>query len=485
MGPMTSVDPARSNQTRGAHTDSGVGRKASAGESKPKPFHLKGHRRPVEHELSMEQLPFEGHIPPELDGLYLRNGPNPKSGSSPHWFLGDGMLHGIRLRDGKADWYRNRWVRTKSFTDPAARLVADDGTVDYTVGVSNTHVVAHAGRILALVESSFPCEVDGDLATVGPYDFAGRLNSAMTAHPKICPLTGEMHFFGYGFAPPYLTYHRVDASGRLIQTEVIDVPGPTMMHDFSITENYVLFMDLPVVFDLELALAGGMPYRWNEDYGARIGVMPRGGSGDEARWFDVDPCYVFHPANSFEVAANGDGSGDAAGRIMFDVARYESMWKEGPNDFSSEGGFHRWEIDLDAGSVVEHPMDDLPFDFPRVADHLVGLPNKYVYGAVFGSELTASSEGLIRYDVESGASQRLLLDGKEVAEPVPVIGGDGAEDEGWLLTYVYDPAEDGSELWILDASELEAGPVGRIPMPQRVPMGFHGSWLPAGSWPES
>lgn len=452
---------------------------ASTDEAK-KPFHLTGNRRPVDQEITVDDLSWEGVIPPELDGLYLRNGPNPKSGSSPHWFLGDGMIHGIRLRGGQAEWYRNRWVQTRQLTDPSARLVGPDGTVDLTVGVSNTHVVAHAGRIFALVESSFPCELDGDLATVGPYDFDGRLNSAMTAHPKICPTTGEMHFFGYGFGPPFLTYHRADASGALVQTEIIDVPGPTMIHDFSITENYVLFMDLPVVFDLEQAMSGALPYRWDEDYGARVGVMPRGGSGDQTRWFDVEPCYVFHPANSFEVP--GDNGG--AGRIIFDVARYDSMWKDGPNDFSSSGGFHRWEIDLDAGSVTESPIDDRPFDFPRVADHLVGLPNRYVYGSVFSAEGAASTSGLVRYDVESGKSEHLPMVGKEAAEPVPVIGSSGAEDDGWVLSYAYDKAEDSSELWILEAGAVADGPVARIAMPQRVPMGFHGSWLPAGTWPE-
>ncbi len=456
---MTTTDPATTNHQE-------------------KPFHLTGNRRPVEHEVTAEDLSWTGDIPVDLDGLYLRNGPNPKSGSSPHWFFGDGMIHGIRIRDGKAQWYRNRWVQTRQMTDPSARMIGPDGTVDRTVGVSNTHVVAHAGRIFALVETSFPCELDGELNTVGPYDFDGRLDTAMTAHPKFCPTTGEMHFFGYGFGPPFLTYHRADASGRLVQSEVIDVPGATMIHDFSITENYVLFMDLPVVFDLEQAMAGTMPYRWDEDYGARIGVMPRGGSGSETRWFDVDPCYVFHPSNSFEM------NGSDGNKIAFDVARYQSMWKDGPNDFSATGGFHRWEIDLDNGTVAERPFDDLPFDFPRVADHLVGLPNRYVYGSVLSLDGTDSTPGLIRYDVENGGSQKLELPGKEAAEPVPVIDTSGSEDDGWVLSYVYDKADDSSELWILDAAAVDSGPVARIAMPQRVPMGFHGSWLPSGTWSE-
>lgn len=163
-----------------------------------------------------------------MNRLYLRNGANPKSGWSPHWFAGDGMVHGVRLSEGRADWYRNRWVQTRSLNEDDASLFGDDGSVDLTVGVNNTHVIQHAGRILTLVESSYPCELSPDLDTVGVHDFGGRLDSAMTAHPKTCPKTGELHFFGYGFFEPYLTYHRANAEGELVESKVIDVPGPTM-----------------------------------------------------------------------------------------------------------------------------------------------------------------------------------------------------------------------------------------------------------------
>jgi carotenoid cleavage dioxygenase len=241
------------------------------------PAHLRGNYAPVKEEVTAFDLPVRGAIPPSLRGRYARNGPNPRTGQSPHWFMGDGMLHGIELRDGGAAWYRNRWVRTRAFLEDA-RGVSAEGEVDLTVGVANTHVVAHAGRIFALVESSFPTEVTRELKTVGSFDFAGRLTTAMTAHPKICPRTGELHFFGYSFKPPFLTYHRADSAGRLVQSEVIDVPGPTMIHDFAITDRHVVFMDLPIVFDLELAMAGTMPYRWSDDYGARVGIVPRGRS---------------------------------------------------------------------------------------------------------------------------------------------------------------------------------------------------------------
>ena len=211
---------------------------------------MAGYLAPVPDEIDAVDLPVDGALPPELTGRYLRNGPNPLPGEpSRHWFIGHGMVHGVRLRDGRAEWYRNRWVRTKALAGES--MIKPDGTVDRSVGVANTHVIAHAGRIMALVESSFPHVLTPELATVGPCDFDGRLTTAMTAHPKTDPVTGELHFFGYGFAPPFLTYHRLSAAGELVTSAEIAVPGPTMMHDFAITDRHAVFLDLPMTFSLD------------------------------------------------------------------------------------------------------------------------------------------------------------------------------------------------------------------------------------------
>ena len=271
---------------------------------------------------------------------------------SAHWFLGDGMLHGVELRDGQARWYRNRYVRTKQLSGEGT-YVDDQGRVDFTVGPANTHVIGHAGHILALVESGFPYEVTPELDTVGCFDFDGRLRTAMTAHPKTDPRSGELHFFGYGFAPPYLTYHVADAAGTLVRSEEISVPGPTMMHDFNLTERHVVFMDLPVVFDLDLAIQGTMPYHWDDGYGARLGVLPRGGTDADVRWYEIDPCYVFHPMNAYD----DDGS------ITLDVVRYARLWDRTPDE---TGAAHltRWTLDLEAGAVKEEQLDDRATEFP-------------------------------------------------------------------------------------------------------------------------
>jgi carotenoid cleavage dioxygenase-like enzyme len=300
--------------------------------SPQRPAYLAGRFAPVPDEIDAVDLPVEGTLPPELDGRYLRNGPNPRPGEDPgHWFLGHGMLHGVRLAGGRAQWYRNRWVRTGAFAGhPSWR---EDGTYDRTAVVANTHVISHAGRLFALVESGFPYEIDGELGTIGPCDFGGRLTTGMTAHPKTDPVTGELHFFGYSPVPPFLTYHRLSAAGELVVSRTVDVPGPTMMHDFAITEHHVVWLDLPMTFSSDL-LGRGMPYVWDESYGARLGVMAFDDPASRVQWFEIDPCFVFHVGTAHE---------DASGRVVLDGARYAAadaaaMWTGLPAGRSSRDG---------------------------------------------------------------------------------------------------------------------------------------------------
>jgi carotenoid cleavage dioxygenase len=345
-----------------------------------------------------------------------------------------------------------------------------EGEMDRTASLANTHVIAHAGKILALEEGHFPWIVSKDLDTVGPHDFGGKLNSAMTAHPRLCPETGELLFFGYGAVPPYLVYHRVAADGTLVQSEEITVKGPTMMHDWNVTRNHVIFMDLPMIFDLELAAQGGLPIRWSDDYGARLGVMPRDGTDDDVVWYEIDPCYVFHPMNAYE-----DGR-----KIVLDVARFEKL-AFGPGDTGgTPASLFRWVIDQESGQVSGQPLDDRPADFPRVADGTVGLAHRYGYMLSTGSDMDGFGEEVFKFDLETGAQTNWSLGpGFAAGEPVFASAGpNAAEDEGWLLTFVYDAANDTSDLAIVDATQIDKGPVARIHVPGRVPHGFHASWIP-------
>jgi carotenoid cleavage dioxygenase-like enzyme len=434
-----------------------------------KSFHLEGNYAPVTREATAEDLAVHGAIPRELSGLYLRNGPNPRSGTSSHWFFGDGMVHGVALGDGAVRWYRNRWVRTRTFLENAA-LLLPGGNVDRTTGPANTHVIEHAGRIFALVESSFPTEMTRELETVGVCDFGRKLSTAMTAHPKRCPRTGELHFFGYGFLPPYLTYHVLDAHGRLVRSEEIMVAGPTMIHDFAITDSCVIFMDLPVCFDLERAMRGSMPYRWNDDYGARVGVMPRDGTGRDTRWFEVDPCYVFHTMNAFD---------DCDGNVVVDVARYDTLWRDSADHFD-KARLHRWVFDVKSGRVAEAPLDDRAIEFPRVDERRVGGEHRYGYAVANpGGGVHQHPTKLLKYDLRSGrVDEHDFGPGRVPAEGVFAPACEEAEeDEGWVLTYVYDAAADASDFVVLDAQRFAAPPVAVVRLPQRVPYGFHGSWI--------
>lgn len=439
------------------------------------PWHLRGNWAPVQDELTETGLLVEGAIPPELKGVYIRTGPNPKSGSSPHWFMGDGMVHGVRLSQGNAAWYRNRFVQTPNITDRNSSETVDIS--DLSKGSANTHVVAHAGKILCLEEGHWPWAIDSELNTVGYENFSGNLKTSMTAHPKICPETGELLAFSYfSFEQPFLTYHRVSSDGQLIQSEGIEIPNMVMMHDFNVTRNYVVFMDLPLVLDLSL-VETGVPFGFDPSAGARLGVMPRNGTNADVRWFEIDPCYVFHPVNAYD--------GDE--KIVIHVSRQPEAFGSSSDDYAEVGRLWRWTIDLSLGTVTEEQIDDRPGDFGRVADKVVGLDAQYGYlMAMAGegnSEEPVYGSSLWKYDLHTGECwEHHLGDTVRGGEPVfaPDPNSDG-EDEGWVITIVHDEGKNSSKLIIVDAQDFGADPVAVVHLPRRVPYGAHGSWVPDSS----
>ncbi len=321
--------------------------------------YLEGAFAPIHDEHTLTDLEVTGTIPEHLDGRYLRNGPNPIGELDPelyHWFIGDGMVHGIRIRDGRAEWYRNRWVRGPQ----TARALGErppNGHFPISGIGANTNVIGHAGKTIALIESGVTnVELTDELDTVGACDFDGTLTGGYTAHPKRDPDTGELHAVSYSmYRGNTVQYSVIDTGGRARRTVDVEVAGSPMMHDFSLTENYVVFYDLPVTFDagmaVEMTVPRGLrfvsrlvlsaligrvripdpisarqprgettdrrfPYSWNPRYPARVGVMPREGGNADVRWFDVEPCYVFHPMNAYD---DGD-------TIVLDVVRHPKMF---------------------------------------------------------------------------------------------------------------------------------------------------------------
>ncbi|MEU8899872.1 carotenoid oxygenase family protein [Nocardia sp. NPDC048505] len=438
-----------------------------------KPY-LTGHYAPVADEATAHDLTVRGTIPAELNGRYFRNGHNPRPGDVPtHWFKGAGMVHGLRLRAGRAEWYRNRWVRTPALD--GAPYVRPDGGVDLTASVAGTHIIEHAGRILALQEANLPFEMTAELATVGPYDFGGKLTTAMTAHPKQDPVTGELHFFAYSPVEPHLVYYVADAAGEIRHQRVVEGAGPALMHDFGLTANHVVWLDMSVVFDP--AETSGIPYRWSETYTPRIGLLPCSGTGP-VTWYDVEPGALLHVSNTYE---------DAAGRVVvegprYDRAAWETSWKwwiGAPGyPVSPNGGAvqSRYVLEPGRSRAREELLDDLVTDFPTINDDYLGRPNRYSYAVAFPGS-GHDGVGIVKYDNATGARRLARTGAGRIpgeAVFVPAAGAT-AEDDGYLLTLVGD--DSGSELLILDARDLGAEPVAAVRLPRRVPGGIHGSWI--------
>jgi carotenoid cleavage dioxygenase len=473
--------------------------------------YLEGEFAPLQQEFTLTDLQVTGRIPDYLDGRYLRNGPNPIGEVDPalyHWFVGDGMVHGIRIRNGKAEWYRNRWVR-----GPLASKALGERPPAGHVGISalgaNTNVIGHAGKTLALIEAGLPAyALTDDLDTVGVCDFDGTLTGGYTAHPKRDPETGELHAVSYSMnRGNTMQYSVIGVDGRARRTVDVQVAGSPMMHDFSLTERHVVFYDLPVTFDARQAAAMTVPrglrlparlmlsaligriripdpiaarqpsvndadrrfpYSWNPKYPARVGVMPRDGGNDDVRWFDVEPCYVFHPMNAYD---DGD-------TIVLDVVRHPKMFDTdhlGPNE--GPPTLERWTVDLADGKVRESRVDDRGQEFPRVDERVVGKRHRYGYAPAVGDGLSGDHT-LLKHDFVGGhTSSRGFGAGKALGEFVfHPSSPDADEDDGVLMGYVYDRSADRSALTILDARTLDD--VASIQLPHRVPAGFHGNWVP-------
>jgi carotenoid cleavage dioxygenase-like enzyme len=454
---------------------------------------------PVREEVTADNLPVIGELPQDLDGMFIRNGPNPQFDplGRYHWFDGDGMLHGVRIANGSAS-YRNRYVRTKGW-----ELEREAGRALFTgllepprfdnphgpfKNAANTALVWHDGRLLALWEGGEPhhIRVPG-LETVGPYTYCGKLLHAFTAHPKVDAQTGELFFFGYNvIRPPYLQYSVVSAAGEIVHTTPIELPIGVMMHDFAITERFAIFMNHPYTFSLERALRGEPIAKWEPDRGSHFGIMPRYGSGSEVRWFSTDPCYVFHVLNAFE---EGD-------EVVLDACRLPSVdlaelgdeeepvaARERQLSSQAKNHLHRWRFDLMTGAVRQEPLDDTDTDFPRINEALVGRANRYGYTARFVRDRWGRplADALVKYDLATGRSiphpfGRGRSGGEGVFVPRPRAR---SEDDGYVMTFVYDDREGTSELVILDAQNFDAPPVARVILPQRVPYGFHGAWVGA------
>lgn len=408
---------------------------------------------PVDIESTITDLRVSGTLPAELSGRFLRNGPNPRGSvneSSYHWFVGDGMVHGIRLNNGRAEWYRNRFVGGSG---------------------ANTNVIGHDGRTIAIVESGgMPHDLGYTLESAGDNQSIG---TGFSAHPKLDPDSNEMHAMCYDWANlrDHVRYVVVGADGEIADETDIPLPGMPMIHDMSLTENYAVIFDLPVTLSfMALGTGSDLPFRWDNDYEPRVGLLPRGGNASEIIWSPVKPNYSYHPMNAYE---------DASGQVVIDICRYERMFE---NDVRGPFGdslprLDRWTINPKTRTVSEQVVDARTQEFPRINPMLNGKP--YRYGYTVGFE-NYSFPTIYKQDMQTGSATEFTVGaGRHSAEPVFIPReGAQAEDDGYLMTFVYDEAANASELLILDAQDLARGAVATVHLPVRVPYGFHGNWVP-------
>ena len=439
---------------------------------------LTGIRLPMSDELTLEALVVDGAIPPELDGRYVRIGPNPVAPDprTYHFFTGDGMLHGIRIAGGEARWYRNRWIRSDDVA--RARGVEAAPGPRHIFDTVNTSVVGHAGGAYALVEAgSTPVRFGETLEDQRYDDLGGTLPGSFTAHPRRDPATGELHAICYEATDPNrIRYNVVDVAGRVRRSEVIPVRDGPLIHDCAITERFVLILDLPLTLSMRVVLAGhGFPYRWNPQHPARLGLLPRTGNADDVDWLPLDPCFVFHTTNAHDLAD---------GRLVLDVIAYDRMFADenaGPDALPR--GFERWTIDPRARSVTIRTIDAAPQELPVIDERRRGLPYRYAYALGLSPQPRPELVGdtpLIKHDLETGARALHHFGAGRVAGEFVFVPrhAQAEEDDGWLMGLVIDADQRTTALEIIDARAFDRAPVAVIRLPHRVPPGIHGAWLP-------
>ncbi|GAB5451359.1 MAG: carotenoid oxygenase family protein [Halioglobus sp.] len=458
---------------------------------------LQGPMAPSGIECDAPDLVIEGELPADLQGVYFRNGPDPlyppRDGDEYHWFHGDGMIQRFEFAAGRVSW-KNRWVRTEKYELERAAgeslfgvlgnpMKADPSVAEEHYNTANTHIVWHGNRLMALMEGTIAVELEPDtLKTVGNFDYDGQIDGPITAHPKFDHASGEMVFFGNQAKGPFSEFLRLniaDRNGKLIKNEMIEAPFPSFAHDFFVTERYVVFPVYPLVFNLERAMAGGLPMAWEPDRGAHFGVMPRDGSADDVRWFDMDARWSFHMVNAWEEGGN----------IVIDICASNATQfapkLDGTMANTSEGlspSLRRWTIDVSGSGkgVAEEIIDgDTTGEFPRTDDRYMTRQHRHAYLAG-STEQQLIFNQILHYDMRTGSCKRWGDGGYLFGEPVfAPRTADADEGDGYLLNLAYNKGTGLSEMLVLDAADVESGPVCRAHLPLRIPAGFHGSWVGA------
>jgi carotenoid cleavage dioxygenase len=457
--------------------------------------YLHGVHAPTLHETTAFDLAVEGELPADLHGAYVRNGPNqmfpPKN--LYHWFDGDGMVHAVYFRDGRAD-YRSRLVRTDGLGDemqlgesvwPGVMGPVDvDAPRHYLKDTANTDIVWHNGALLALwYLCGVPYRLDPlTLDARGRDDFGGRRATSVSAHPKVDERTGELVWFTLAeFEPPFMTYGVVSRDGELVHAIPVELPGPRAPHDITITEHHSILHDFPFFHDVKVLREHGFRVaRFHRDLPSRFGVVPRRGGESEVRWFEFEPGYALHMVNAWEdgdwIVMDGCFQPDPSVRRNPEEGELASML----GYLRVRAHLHRWEMNLRTGETRESQLDDLNVEFCLPDTDLYGVKTRYSYHQYLPEDMvTVEFRALVKYDHESGAASRYdYPDGWYASEaPFARRRGAAAEDDGYVVTVMTDADGFRSECWVFDAQQIGSGPIARVKLPSRVPSGFHAKWI--------
>ncbi|MCU1355137.1 MAG: Lignostilbene-alpha,beta-dioxygenase [Acidimicrobiales bacterium] len=468
----------------------------------PHPYRS-GAWRPQSREWSVDDVEVvEGAVPEDLDGLYARNTENPlhESISGYHPFDGDGMVHAIRFRGGRAS-YRNRFVRTEGLLaeqeageslwaglaeSPKVATRTDGRTARGAMkDASSTDLVVHGGEVLT---SFWQCgelyRLDADtLETNGPTRWDGWFPAeGVSAHTKVDEATGELFFFNYGTVAPYLHFGCVDRTGTLVHYAPVPLPGPRLPHDMAITEHFVVLNDLPMHWDEDLLSRGIHAVRMH-DKPTRLAVVPRRGGAKDVQWFEADPTYVLHWTNAYEegddVVLEGFHQGTPSPRPNVDDALW--MFRYLALDWM-QTRLHRWRLNRRTGTCTEERMRDDFTEFGIINGRHIGRAHRYVWAAT-GKPGWFLFDGLVRHDTATGEDDHLRLPegvfGSEVGVAPKAHGT--AEDDAYVVTFTTDEANDRSECLVLDGRRISDGPIARLRLPERISSGTHAAWAPGSA----
>lgn len=450
-------------------------------------YFLQGNYAPLQKESHLKNITsIIGEIPKELNGVLYRNGPNPQFPDvHKHWFEGDGMLHMFSIINGKIS-YCNRWIRTevfkheeeagkmlfKGFNDPTPRVPTDN----ISRNTANTNIIQFGGKLLALEESSCVTEINPvDLSTIGEWDYHGQIQS-MSAHPHFHAITHEMHNFSYTPGLNDIKYYIFNLEGILRRTETIQAPFSTLMHDFFITEDYALFPVHPLTFNMKRAAQGKSVLMWEPELGSHLGIMPHLGQAKDIIWIEMNSHHVFHYMNAYQEENKIilDGFKSPRANLFPDINGKVSRPGEAPPQFT------RWIIHLDQKKVTEQPLDSIYAEFPRFDERFTGLSYNHGFAAaqVNTKIPTFGMNAIIHYDLKNNTNTiRKFGEGNDVSEPIFVPRQKNSpEGDGFILNVVYVPERNCSDLYILDAMNIDKEPLAIVQLPVRVPNGFHGNW---------